>query len=104
MTGFNESKFAFPAVPILSATIEEDDYLLAKELLAKIESLTHVGDDVLKLESEFSKWLGVNTSIAWTGGRTALYASIKALNLQPGDEVIVPAFTCQAVILSLIHI
>ena len=98
MTGFNESKFAFPPVPILSATIEEDDYQLAKELLAKIETLTHVGDDVLKLESEFSKWLGVNTSIAWTGGRTALYAAIKALNLQPGDEVIVPAFTCQAVI------
>src|SRR6266576_3568352 len=30
-------------------------------------------------------------------GRVALYALLRAMNLQPGDEVLIPGFTCVAV-------
>lgn len=39
-----------------------------------------------------SKWVA-----SFMGGRAALYAVIRALALQPGDEVLIPAFTCQCV-------
>ncbi|CAK9886626.1 MAG: L-glutamine:2-deoxy-scyllo-inosose aminotransferase [Candidatus Erwinia impunctatus] len=31
------------------------------------------------------------------GGRAALYAVVRALDLQPGDQILIPAFTCQCV-------
>lgn len=93
MTHFN-----FAPVSPLSATLENDDYLLAKELLDKLNNNISSEPYVEEWEGVFSRWLGVSTSTAWAGGRTALYVAVKALNLQAGDEVIVPAFTCQAVI------
>ena len=93
MTHFN-----FAPISPLSATLENDDYILAKQLLEKLNNKIPSDQYVEQWEEVFSTWLGVSTSTAWAGGRTALYVAVKTLNLQLGDEVIVPAFTCQAVI------
>jgi dTDP-4-amino-4,6-dideoxygalactose transaminase len=37
-------------------------------------------------------------------GRVALYAALKAIGIQPGDEVIVPAFTCVVVPNAIIYL
>ncbi len=37
-------------------------------------------------------------------GRVALYAILKALNIRPGDEVIMPAFTCVVVPNAVIYL
>ena len=42
------------------------------------------------------QYLGLYPFLFWKG-RVALYAILKALNLKPGDEVILPAFTCVVV-------
>lgn len=51
------------------------------------------GTFVKKFEEEFSTFTGASFSIATTSCTTALHVAVVALGLQPGDEVIVPAFT-----------
>jgi len=48
-------------------------------------------------EREFSHWLGVDHGFAFWKGRVGLYAILKALGVGPGDEVILPGYTCVAV-------
>jgi UDP-2-acetamido-2-deoxy-ribo-hexuluronate aminotransferase len=51
------------------------------------------GPDVKAFEDELSRYLGIKHVIACANGTDALQISLMALGLQPGDEVITPAFT-----------
>lgn len=51
------------------------------------------GPKVLEFEEKWSAFTGAEHSIAVTSCTTGLYLSLAALGIQPGDEVIVPAFT-----------
>jgi len=51
------------------------------------------GPKVAELEKEFAKIHKVNHAIAVSNCTTALHLALIALNIQAGDEVIVPAFT-----------
>jgi perosamine synthetase len=51
------------------------------------------GPKVREFEEKWSNFIGVKHSIAVTSCTTGLHLSLAALGLQPGDEVIVPAFT-----------
>lgn len=48
-------------------------------------------------EGRFSKYLGIKYAICVPSGRWGLYYILESLNLEKGDEVIVPAFTYFAV-------
>lgn len=52
-----------------------------------------MGSDVYALEDEVAAYCGTRYGIALNSGTDALYAVLKALGIQKGDEVIVPAFT-----------
>ena len=45
------------------------------------------------LEKEFASYCGVNHALATSSGTVSLLASVLALGLKPGDEIIVPAYT-----------
>ena len=47
------------------------------------------GNEGKQFEKEFSKWIGVNHSIALANGTLALDLALKALGVKKGDEVIV---------------
>ena len=49
------------------------------------------GPYVEKFEQDFSRLMGVNHCVSCANGTDALYIAMKALNIKPGDEVIVPA-------------
>jgi len=49
-------------------------------------------------EAAFASWLGVPHAFAFWKGRVALYAILRALGVGEGDEVIVPGYTCVAVV------
>lgn len=49
------------------------------------------GQYVEKFEKDFAKALGIKHCISVGNGTDALYIAMKSLNLQPGEEVIVPA-------------
>jgi dTDP-4-amino-4,6-dideoxygalactose transaminase len=51
------------------------------------------GPMVAEFEKEFAKHHGVEYAVATTSCTTALHLILTALNVGPGDEVVVPAFT-----------
>lgn len=65
-----------------------------REVLAVIESTTFIGGPQVKAFGEqLERYLGVRHVIPCANGTDALQIAMMALGLQPGDEVIVPAFT-----------
>jgi len=48
---------------------------------------------VYTLEKEFAKYSGANFALATSSGTSSLLASVLALGLKPGDEIIIPAYT-----------
>lgn len=54
------------------------------------------GPKVKKLEEEFCRYFGVKYAIAVNSATSGLHAAVAALNLGPGDEVIVPPYTMTA--------
>lgn len=51
------------------------------------------GPFITKFEEQFSQYIGCSHGIAVSNGSAALDIAIKALNIGPGDEVIMPTFT-----------
>ena len=51
------------------------------------------GKYIAAFEDAFAKFCGVKHAVAANNGTTALHLALVALNLQPGDEVIIPTVT-----------
>ena len=54
------------------------------------------GNVVADFENQLSQYLGGTSVVSCANGTDALQIAMMALNLQPGDEIIVPAFTYAA--------
>lgn len=52
-----------------------------------------MGPAVERLEQQLAEWIGVPYAIGCASGTDAILLSLKALDLEPGAEVIVPSFT-----------
>jgi dTDP-4-amino-4,6-dideoxygalactose transaminase len=62
------------------------------------------GPKVAKFEKEFEKkFLTVNTALAVGSGTDALHVGYILAGIQPGDEVIVPVFTCTATNIPMLY-
>lgn len=49
---------------------------------------------VSKYQTTFADWFKAKNAFAFWKGRAAVYAILKALGIAPGDEVILPGYTC----------
>lgn len=49
--------------------------------------------EIVGLERDWSRYLGIDHCLALSSGTAALHAALAAVGVQSGDEVIVPAFT-----------
>jgi len=85
-------------IPVFSPRISLLDALYIFKV-AKKGSISGNAPEVAAFETEMAKLCGRKFAIAVSNGTIALDFAVEALNLQPGDEVIVPAFT----IVSCIH-
>lgn len=85
---------SFPSLS--STTLDKDDLDLARQWLVS-RSRWQEKETVARYEAEFASWNGSKYAFAFMSGRVALSACIYALGLQPGDEVILPGYTCVAV-------
>lgn len=54
------------------------------------------GSKVLQFEKAYAEHIGVKHALGVTSGTTALYTAMAALEIGPGDEVILPAWTWYA--------
>ena len=61
------------------------------------------GPMVERLESTFADWIGVEHAVAVNNGTTALVASLQALEISPGDEVITSPFTFVATLNAILE-
>ena len=80
----------------LSPNTELDDVWLAFGLLFQPWRWRR-GKALEVLEQEFAKRLGVKYAFAFNSGRSALLAILDSLGLEKGNEVLLQAFTCNAV-------
>jgi dTDP-4-amino-4,6-dideoxygalactose transaminase len=62
-----------------------------------------LGQNVTKFEQDFSEYIGVDHGVGVANGLDALILGLKALNLRPDDEVLVPSNTYIATILAILH-
>jgi dTDP-4-amino-4,6-dideoxygalactose transaminase len=62
-----------------------------------------LGPKVAEFEEKFAKYIGCEYAIGLNSANAALHIAFFDLNLQPGDEVIVPAFTFAATVNTIIH-
>jgi dTDP-4-amino-4,6-dideoxygalactose transaminase len=77
-------------------TIDADDLALASSMLAHREGWRDPAP-VIAFERAFAEWNGSRAAFSFASGRIAISAAIKALDLQPGDDVIIPGYTCVVV-------
>ena len=47
-----------------------------------------------KYKNRFAEFFGAERAFAFWKGRVALYAILKAVGIGPGDEIILPGYTC----------
>jgi dTDP-4-amino-4,6-dideoxygalactose transaminase len=83
-------------VPLLD--LKPQYHSLRSEIDAAIERVVGsqgfiMGPEVEALESEVASYVGVPYAVGCASGTDALLLPLKALEPQPGDEVILPAFT-----------
>lgn len=79
-----------------SMTLGKDDVKIARRLLKDLKRWEN-RKVVPEYETKFAQWNGSKYAYAFMGGRVALSSCIYALNLQKGDEVIIPGYTCVVV-------
>lgn len=72
-------------------TIKEDLFAAVRGVIERQSFI--MGPEVGRLEAEVARLSNVKHGIACASGTDALLLPFKALNLQPGDEVITPSFT-----------
>jgi len=77
-------------------TLDEDDVQLVEIWLRKRREWYRT-DEIEEYHAQFAAWNGSAYAFSFMGGRVALSAIIYALGLRPGDEVILPGYTCVVV-------
>lgn len=91
------SSLKFKPISIsLSPNVQKDDVALACRMLF-LPLAWKRGSGIKKLEEEFKKYLGVTYAVSFNSGRSSLYAILKALGLPKQSDVLLQAFTCNAV-------
>jgi len=84
-----------PITISLSPNTQKDDIWLALKLIFQPRRWKR-GKAIEELENEFKKYLGLKYAFAFNSGRSGLLAILKSLNLEPEDEILLQAFTCNA--------
>lgn len=91
--------FQRPISPHLSPNAERRDvWFVFRHILNPVRWLTWIrGSWVDTLNQQWKSRFHVGFAQSFDSGRTALFAVLKALELQPGDLVVTQAFTCVVV-------
>ncbi|MEA2308143.1 MAG: hypothetical protein QOI65_429 [Thermoleophilaceae bacterium] len=84
-------------VPLFASSLEPYHDLLAERIGAVVRSGRYIlGPEVEAFEAEFAAYLGVEHCVGVANGTDALTIALRAVGVEPGDEVVVPSFTFYA--------
>ena len=79
-------------VPVATPDITPEDVAYVTECV-KSGWVSGISPYVEEFEEKFAKWNGSEYAVATGSGTTAIHLALAALNLKPGDEVLMPSFT-----------
>jgi perosamine synthetase len=83
-------------IPHSRPTISEEDMNC---VVANLRSgLLACGEEVARFEQDLSSYIGVQGGVATNSGTSALHLALEALDVGPGDEVVVPSYVCASVL------
>jgi perosamine synthetase len=83
--------------------LTEDDRKYVNQVLDSGIVAGATGPQVMALEKEWAEYIGVKHCLTTGSGTAALHMALAALDVGPGDEVIVPAYTFLATASSVLH-
>jgi len=89
MNGAGVEELGFPMWPQFNPDTLED--VLEPIKNGKVNYWT--GPKGMEFEEAWAKWIGAKMAISCTNGTAALHIALAALNIGPGDEVIVPSYS-----------
>ena len=89
MNGAGVAELGFPMWPQFDPKTKEDVCSILDSGLVSYWT----GKIGMKFEEEFEKWTGAKVAVACSSGTAALHIGITALDIGPGDEVIVPSYS-----------
>jgi dTDP-4-amino-4,6-dideoxygalactose transaminase len=96
-----EHKIPYFSFEKINSDIQDE---LEKTFHSLIDSKWYIlGKELENFEKSFAHYLQVKYAIGVGNGLDALRISLNSLNLDPGDEVILPGFTFIATLLAVIH-
>ncbi|MCW5874834.1 MAG: DegT/DnrJ/EryC1/StrS family aminotransferase [Anaerolineales bacterium] len=90
-------------IPVFEPVIGEDEIEAVVDALRKGEVSGTFGKYIEDFENEFASYVGCKHGITVNSGTSALHLAVAALDLQPGDEVLVSSSTNIATALAALH-
>lgn len=90
----------WPAEPMLGGWYTEEEIEAAvKTIRSSLDPAAGFGffcDEIVEFEQKFAEYIGTKYALSVTSAGTGLDVAVRALDLEPGDEVIVPAMNFRA--------
>jgi perosamine synthetase len=90
-------------IPVFEPLIGEEEIEAVSAAIRAGEISGSFGESIPGFEQDFAYYVGVKHGIATTSGTAALELAVHALDLEPGDEVLVSASTNVATALGVYH-
>ncbi|MEN3013167.1 MAG: DegT/DnrJ/EryC1/StrS family aminotransferase [Endomicrobiia bacterium] len=88
----------------LSATEKSINNIIKRKILQVIKRKDFIlGKEVKQFEENFSKYIGCKYTVGVASGSAALFLSLKALDIKPGDYVVTTPFTFTATAECIVH-
>jgi len=84
-------------VPLLNMSLSQQEDSCAASWLEQADEAREENSARNALHQHIARHWQTPWAASFMGGRAALFAVIRTLGLQPGDRIVVPAFTCQCV-------
>lgn len=90
-------------IPVFEPVISEDEIEAVVDALRKGEVSGTFGKYIETFEREFAAYVGCKHGVAVNSGSSALHIAVAALDLKPGDEILVSSSTNIATALAALH-
>lgn len=88
-------------IPMSSPDIDEADIQAVRDVVASGRLAS--GPKAEEFERSIAEYVGVEHAVAVSSGTAALHLAVRALEIGPGDEVLVPSFTFAATVNALLY-
>jgi dTDP-3-amino-3,4,6-trideoxy-alpha-D-glucose transaminase len=91
-------------VPLFATSLDRLKPRLVERLSAVVEDGRYIlGPEVEAFEREFAEFLGARHCIGVANGTDAIVIALRALGVEPGDEVVVPSYTFYASVEAVVN-